>query len=134
STPWGRIFKGGNKLLNALDEGFESLSRRWSNGGASGGAKANPYDIAKNGGKHKGFYKQYVEKTDEQIQKGIDSLNKQIQEHRDKIKNPEKYIPHFKELDPRQQNALINKKWPGDIQRQMEQKAILEGILKSRRY
>ncbi|PTX47372.1 RHS repeat-associated protein [Melghirimyces profundicolus] len=34
STPWGRIFKGGNKLLNALDEGFESLSRRWSNGGA----------------------------------------------------------------------------------------------------
>ncbi|WP_170109770.1 hypothetical protein, partial [Melghirimyces profundicolus] len=34
STPWGRIFKGGNKLLNALDEGFESLSRRWSNGGS----------------------------------------------------------------------------------------------------
>ncbi|AGN36393.1 pre-toxin TG domain-containing protein [Bacillus paralicheniformis] len=97
------------------------------------GKKANSaYDIAKNGGKHSGFYKQYIEKSPEQIKKGISSIDKQIAEHKDKIKNPEKHIPHFKSLDPRQQEALITKKWPSDIKRQQEQKQILEGILKSK--
>ncbi|AZB44646.1 hypothetical protein CEF21_21440 [Bacillus sp. FJAT-42376] len=92
----------------------------------------NAYDIAKNGGKHSGFYKQYINKSPEEIKKGIQSINKQISEHQDKIKNPEKSIPNFKNLDPRQQEALINKKWPSDIQRQMEQKRILEGILRGK--
>jgi Pre-toxin TG len=95
------------------------------------GAK-NAYDIAKSGGKHSGFYKQYINKSPDEIRKAINSINKQIAEHQDKIKNPEKYIPNFKSLDPRQQHALINKKWPSDIKRQMEQKQILEGILKSK--
>ncbi|WP_394336049.1 pre-toxin TG domain-containing protein [Bacillus safensis] len=88
------------------------------------------YDVAKSGGKHSGFYKQYIDKSPDQIKKGINSIDKQIAEHRDKIKNPEKHIPNFRNLDPRQQEALINKKWPSDIQRQIEQKQILEGILK----
>ncbi|MED0681371.1 hypothetical protein P4S83_18405 [Aneurinibacillus thermoaerophilus] len=92
----------------------------------------NAYDIAKSGGKHSGFYKQYINKSPEQIRKAINSINKQIAEHQDKIKNPEKYIPNFRNLDPRQQQALIHKKWPSDIKRQMEQKQILEGILKSK--
>ena len=87
------------------------------------------FEIAKNGGKHNGFYKQYIGKTKSEIEKGIKSIQKQIDEHIDKIINPEKHIPDFKKLDPRQQDALINKKWPSDIQRQMEQKRILEGIL-----
>ncbi|USG64633.1 hypothetical protein NDK47_21185 [Brevibacillus ruminantium] len=88
------------------------------------------YDIAKEGGKHSGFYKQYKGKTEDEVKKGIESINKQITEHLDKIKSPEKYIPDFKKLDSRQQEALINKKWPSDIQRQMEQRDILKGILK----
>ncbi|MCY8067058.1 hypothetical protein MOB77_08690 [Bacillus haynesii] len=55
------------------------------------GKKANSaYDIAKNGGKHSGFYKQYIDKSPEQIKKGISSIDKQIDEHKDKIKNPRK--------------------------------------------
>jgi len=92
----------------------------------------NAFDVAKNGGKHSGFYNQYVNKSKEEIQKGIQSLDKQIAEHQSKIRNPEAHIPNFKDLDPRQQEALINKKWPSDIQRQKEQKEILEGILRSR--
>jgi hypothetical protein len=46
------------------------------------------------------------------------------------IANPEKHIPNWKSLDPRQQKALIDKKWPSDIQRQTEQLEILEGLLK----
>ncbi|MEL4028552.1 hypothetical protein NST89_08180 [Caldifermentibacillus hisashii] len=90
----------------------------------------NAFDAAKNGGKHSGFYKQYIDKSPEQIKKGIKSIDKQIAEHQDKIKNPDKHIPNFRNLDPRQQDALINKKWPSDIERQMEQKQILEGILR----
>ncbi|WP_235920049.1 hypothetical protein [Heyndrickxia coagulans] len=92
----------------------------------------NAYDVARSGGKHSGFYKQYIDKSPEQIKKGIKSINKQVAEHQDKIKNPEKYIPNFRKLDPRQQDALINKKWPTDIQRQKEQKQILESILKKK--
>jgi hypothetical protein len=66
------------------------------------------------------------------FQEYVSKEKPQIAEHQDKIKNPEKYIPNFKSLDPRQQHALINKKWPSDIKRQMEQKQILEGILKSK--
>jgi hypothetical protein len=65
------------------------------------------------------------------LTKGIDSLSRQTFEHQDKISNPTKYIPGFYNLDQRQQSALLTKKWPSDMQRQMEQKAILEGILRS---
>jgi hypothetical protein len=92
----------------------------------------DPYNIAKQGGKHSGFYNEYSKKPDSQIQKGIESINKQISEHQDKIRNPPKYIPNFDILDPRQQKALPDK-WQGDINRQSEQKTILEGILKERR-
>ena len=61
--------------------------------------------------------------------KGIQSIEKQIAEHRDKIANPEKFIPDFKELDPRQQKALLERKWPSDIRRQQQQLDILKGLL-----
>jgi hypothetical protein len=92
----------------------------------------DPYNIAKRGGKHSGFYNEYVKKPDSQIQKGIESINKQISEHQDKIRNPQKYIPNFDTLDPRQRKALPDK-WQADINRQSEQKNILEEIIKERR-
>ena len=98
----------------------------------------NPvYDAAKNGGKHSGFYKNNVNRSSQEIQKGIQSLEKQIREHERLIKSPEKTMRELNKgdwlkLDPRQQEALLKKKWPSDIIRQREQKNILEGILKER--
>jgi len=94
-------------------------------------APNSAFDIAQAGGKHSGFLKNYVGKSASEIRKGTQSLRKQIAEHTDKIANPEKHIPGFRNLDPRQQEALINRKWPGDIARQQEQLDILEGLLKS---
>lgn len=91
------------------------------------------YDIAKNGGKHHKFYLQYLNKSKIELEKGIRSFQRQINEHIDKIKNPEKYIPTFRKLDIRQQEALINKKWPSDIKRQEEQMQILKQILKTKK-
>ncbi|MGG7074653.1 hypothetical protein U5B43_10500, partial [Campylobacter sp. 9BO] len=90
------------------------------------------YEIAKIGGKNFGFYKNYLNKSTKEIEKGIKSLEKQIQEHIDKISNPQKYIKDFDKLDIRQQENLINKKWNSDIARQKEQKQILEQILRER--
>ncbi|TRU51094.1 MAG: hypothetical protein EWV49_01890 [Microcystis aeruginosa Ma_QC_Ch_20071001_S25] len=92
----------------------------------------DPYNVAKQGGKHSGFYDEYSKRPDSQIQKGIESINKQISEHQNKIEDPQKFISDFDKLDPRQQKALPDK-WQRDINRQIEQKTILEGILRERR-
>jgi hypothetical protein len=60
------------------------------------------------------------------------SIEKQIAEHRAKIRNPSAYVEDWASLDPRQQQALLTSKWPGDIVRQQEQVEILRGILGSR--
>jgi hypothetical protein len=82
--------------------------------------------------KHEGWRRQYEKKSDEEIEKGIKSLDKQIEEHQDKIRNPEEHYPDFRKQDPRAQKDQIENKWPKDIQRQREQKEILEQILRNR--
>ena len=92
-----------------------------------------PYQIAKEGGKHNKWHDIYKARSKKEIQKGIKSIEKQILEHKDKMRNPEKYIPNFKKQDIRKQENLVKKKWPSDIARQKEQKQILEGILNDRK-
>jgi hypothetical protein len=84
------------------------------------------------GGKHAGFFKNYLGRSTPEIERGIVSIEKQIAEHQAKIRNPAAYIDDWATLDPRQQQALLNNKWPGDIARQQEQLEILHGILGSR--
>ena len=108
-----------------LDELLEQARRKF----AQGVAPKSAFEIAQGGGKHAGFLKNYAGKPPSQIQKGINSLKKQIAEHQDKIANPSKHIPGFNKLDSRQQQALLNQKWPSDIARQQEQLGILEGLL-----
>lgn len=95
------------------------------------------YEIAKNGGKHASTYKKYSQTPTKEIEKGIRSLEKQVKEHSDLIKNPSETMKRlgkgdWDSLDPRQQKALLEKKWPGDIQRQKETIEIFKGILKER--
>ena len=89
------------------------------------------FEIAQAGGKHAGFLNNYLGKTAFELQKGIRSLEREIAEHLDKIAHPKKYISAWDSLDPRQQQALLNSKWPSDIARQREQIDILRGLLRS---
>jgi len=91
----------------------------------------NAYVVALEGGKHAGFLNNYVSRSSAQIQKGIRSIQKEILEHQDKIRNPSKHIEGFEKFDIRKQKNLIEKKWPSDIKRQKEQLEILKGILKN---
>jgi hypothetical protein len=106
-----------------------AMSARGSDG--SDAPPKSALEIAEVGGKHAGFLKNYQGKSPEELRRGIASLQKQIALHKDKIANPDKHIPNWSSLDPRQQEALVQKKWPSDIQRQAEQLDILEGLLKA---
>jgi len=83
------------------------------------------------GGKHSPHLKMYSKRTVKEVEKGIRSYQKQIELHENKIKNPERFIPEWNDLDPRQREALVSKKWNEDIKRLKEQKEILECILKN---
>jgi tetratricopeptide (TPR) repeat protein len=82
--------------------------------------------------KHIKMVRDYLDKSTKEVQKGIISYEKQITLHKDKIANPIKYCPDWDKLDPRQQEALINKKWPTEIKVYEEQKNILQSILNER--
>ena len=84
------------------------------------------------GGRHNNWLNLYLNKPATELEKGIRSLDKQIIEHSNKIQNPKKYYPDWENLDSRNKQNLIEKKWKQDIQRQLEQKQILECILRNR--
>jgi RHS repeat-associated protein len=100
--------------------------------------KLSPYDIAANGGPHAGFLKNYLEATVGQLERGISSIEKNINEHLLLLQDPQNYFQVFakgdwEKLDIRQQKHLIEIKWPNDIKRGMEQKNILEEILNKKK-
>jgi|GEM_PF-5700056 len=100
--------------------------------------KQGAYKIASEGGRHAGFLKTYLNKSVSELENGIGSFGKEIEKHQNLLRDPETYLKQYEKgewnlLDPRQQKALIEKKWPGDIQRLTEQKEILEGVLKSKK-
>ena len=95
-------------------------------------AQGDAYATARAGGRHGAFYQLYVRRRSEEIRRGIRSLEQRIQEHRTKLQAPAQEVIGFAQLDPRQQRALIESKWPADITRLQEQKTILEGILRER--
>jgi len=84
------------------------------------------------GGKHHRWMKEYLNKPEKELRKGIKSIEKQTVDHEDKILNPKNHYPDWDNVRPEQKEDLINNKWKNDIKRQMEQKQILECILKNR--
>ncbi|WP_333873070.1 hypothetical protein [Methylobacter sp.] len=95
----------------------------------------SPFEAARHkGGAHHGWYLKSQELTDAELEKGIKSLQKQIDKHRLWISDPTTKIPGFTSFHPDRQRNLIERKWPQDIQRQQEQITILTGILRERKH
>jgi RHS repeat-associated protein len=95
-------------------------------------AATEAFEEALRGGRHAGFLKNYLTRSKQEIEKGIKSIKKQIATHEDKIANPQKHIQEWQKLDPRYRDALVNRKWPSDFQRQKEQLGILKGLRKQK--
>jgi|JFJP01.1.fsa_nt_gi hypothetical protein len=85
------------------------------------------------GGKHYKWMLEYLNKHENELKRGIRSIEKQIIEHQNKILDPQKYCPDWDNIRPLQKEDLVKNKWNNDIKRQKEQKQILECILKNRK-
>lgn len=118
----GQLKKLG-KLEQAIDNACESWLAK---------SPSEAYIAAKNGGKHARIITEFSNKPVKEIQKSISSYEKLITEHKDKIANPSKYCPDWDIMDPRRKDALVNKRWPAEIQCYTEQSEILQTILNQR--
>ncbi len=118
----GQLKQAGN-LESAINSGLEILVSQ---------SESDVYKVAISQNKHAKMVRDYLDKPAKEIQKGVNSYEKQIAIHKDKIVNPTKYYPDWDKLDPRQREALIHKKWPTEIQVYEEQKSVLQSILDER--
>lgn len=89
------------------------------------------YEMAKEGGKHEGFYRNYRDLPASMIERGIRSMEKRLAEHSAWINDP--YIKLPRDADQREVKALTTRKWPRDMARIEEEMAVLRGILQDRR-
>ena len=117
-----QLQKGG-KLEGAINSRLDRLVSQ---------SESEVFKSAINKDSHVKMVRDYLNKPAKEIQKGIKSYEKQIALHQEKIANPPKFIPHWDELHPERQHALINKKWPAEIQCYTEQRDVLQSILNER--
>ena len=93
---------------------------------------AATYETAKAGGRHSGLFRRFSREREAVIRKSIRSLEKTIEEHRNKIERPMDYvspdIPSFHLQD------LVNHYWPGKIENFRQKIVVLNGILEDRQH
>ncbi|MBM3192313.1 MAG: tetratricopeptide repeat protein [Chlamydiae bacterium] len=117
--------KQAGKLEGVINSGLEKLVSQ---------SESEVLKAAISQNKHVKMVRDYLDKPAREVKKGINSYEKQIALHKDKIANPAKHYPDWDKLDPRQREALINKKWPTEIQVYEEQRSVLQSILNERLY
>jgi len=86
---------------------------------------------AKNGGRNHGLYIILNNQTDLQLLKSISSYYKNVEEHRQKIKNPDEYINNWEKRGEQYKTGII-KKWEKDMHRNQEQLEVAIGIATER--
>jgi hypothetical protein len=101
-------------------------------GDGSGSSSGNyAYDTAKSGGRHSGLYNLYKLKPTNHIKSAFNSYQRVVQEHYDKIANPEQWIDNWENLPDWRKEKYIEG-WREDIARNQELADIMYGILQER--
>lgn len=90
-------------------------------------------EAAKAGKKHghAGVYIDAMSKSMAELKKSIASRTVQVEEHENKIRNPQQYVPNWDSLDPRYREGLI-RKWEKDKKRNAEQATIELAVFEER--
>lgn len=89
------------------------------------------YQQAKNQQRHAGIYNDAFNKSQAQLSKSIKSHQMQVDEHLDKLNNPEKYDADWSNKNTRQKQGLL-KKWQKDMTRNAEQTEIERRVFNER--
>lgn len=120
-----QMISGGKPLsLNELKAKYEKPILRQM--------KNDAYEIAKSGGRNKGFFNQWDKQKKGKIEKSIKSLSTQVDIHNEKIDNPKNHIN--KPISDHELNYLVTIYWPKEIRNFKQQIDILEGILGERHH
>jgi RHS repeat-associated protein len=93
--------------------------------------KVTAYVIAREGGRHAGFLKNYLGKSAAELQKAIKSLEANAAKHAEMAANPSAHAADWASRSPQARQGLINY-WLKEAQRYFEQAEVLRGILQSR--
>lgn len=128
-------FKDGKLTQGMIKSRWSAVQTRIGQS-ANGGARllpqmVTPYEIAKSGGKHHGWYLRQIELDDAALSKAVRSFERQIEKHEKWIGDPLTKTPDFSSFDPRRQASLIDG-WKQDATRHRECIEILRRILKER--
>lgn len=86
---------------------------------------------AKRGERHKGVYDSALKKSKPRLEKSLKSHEAQVEEHLDKLRNPEKYDADWDNKTEQQKQGLL-KKWRKDLERNAEQAEIERRVLDER--
>jgi hypothetical protein len=92
---------------------------------------ATAYEIAKAGGRNARLLNNFATRSSEEIQRGINSLQRQAALHLDKIVDPATYATKWSEMGEQEQAGLL-RYWAKEAARYAEQAEVVSGILKER--
>ena len=101
----------------------------------TGKTVSNVYEVAKHPkGKYHGWLKEQQKLPVYLLEKAIRSFEKLILEHESWLQDPTRKVPGFYQLPIGQQQHLLEKHWPDDIQRHRYSIEILKGIIREKEY
>jgi RHS repeat-associated protein len=91
------------------------------------------YEIAKKGGKHAGYLREYRKRPTDQVQEALKGHEKKVEEYREKLANPEKAGTRkpWESMSKDEQERVL-RDWNKHMQRNKDQADIMRGILRER--
>jgi len=85
------------------------------------------YEIAKAGGKNAGLLRNYAGRSTEEIQKAQRNYEKQVEIHKEKLANPEKYAERWGNMTMKERQDLMNT-WRDHMKQNQDRANIMRGI------
>ncbi len=138
ALPGGDVLKAARLGRKVVQEAVESgggqvVKQEAKNALQEQGKQALPkaYQEAVKGGRHKGILDTYKNRSTEEIKRARRGYLKQVELHRAKLANPERYADNWCNLSEREKNGLLEK-WRKDAERNQELADIMRGILLER--
>jgi hypothetical protein len=112
--------------------GLSQMSKQERPVPATGTTGGNPaYQTARAGGRHAGTLANYAGRSTAEIQKAIESYERQVALHEQKIADPSRFADRWERMTAMEREGLI-RHWQQDIARNKELADVLRGLLESR--
>jgi hypothetical protein len=107
------------------------MSATGPSSGAAPGGRNEAFERARAGGAHSGTLRNYEGRSTAEIRKAIQSYERQVALHKQKLADPSRYAEDWDHMTPEGRAGLL-KHWQEDIQRNQDLADVLRGLLETR--